>query len=117
MWNNYRVTIDGLLAPVRKSNCRSIFGAKLFDQLLLIRPWCNGSTSGSDPENRGSSPCGRANPIFFSNSKFSKYTLDWALVTLATSTPLHVRGAGNKLDVFGQCTSSIELTRFKTLHS
>jgi hypothetical protein len=24
-----------------------------------IRPWCNGSTSGSDPENRGSSPCGR----------------------------------------------------------
>lgn len=26
---------------------------------MNIRPWCNGSTSGSDPENRGSSPCGR----------------------------------------------------------
>ena len=26
---------------------------------VIIRPWCNGSTSGSDPENRGSSPCGR----------------------------------------------------------
>lgn len=33
---------------------------------MNIRPWCNGSTSGSDPENRGSSPCGRTisiNPL------------------------------------------------------
>ncbi len=28
-------------------------------KVIRIRPWCNGSTSGSDPENRGSSPCGR----------------------------------------------------------
>ncbi len=26
---------------------------------FLTRPWCNGSTSGSDPEDRGSKPCGR----------------------------------------------------------
>lgn len=34
-----------------------------------IRPWCNGSTSGSDPENRGSSPCGRT--IFTSSEVWS----------------------------------------------
>ncbi len=33
---------------------------------MIIRPWCNGSTSGSDPENRGSSPCGRTNLSFSS---------------------------------------------------
>ena len=34
-----------------------------FGKEVNIRPWCNGSTSGSDPENRGSSPCGRTNFI------------------------------------------------------
>ena len=36
---------------------------KVRGSVNLIRPWCNGSTSGSDPENRGSSPCGRTNPV------------------------------------------------------
>ena len=38
-----------------------LWGPKSFGIEVNIRPWCNGSTSGSDPENRGSSPCGRTN--------------------------------------------------------
>jgi hypothetical protein len=68
-----------MVVPLKSEAMRGTLSSPLkIEEDCFIRPWCNGSTSGSDPEDRGSSPCGRTTLLPASNKATSDRL--WSLV-------------------------------------
>lgn len=80
--------------------------ALVFGKEVIIRPWCNGSTSGSDPENRGSSPCGRTNSFSF---RASPHLLTFSLLVCSSSFMVGCVKAGPQPEAAPASTISVDV--------